>query len=79
MSQEEEVDIGNSKSMSFDKSSLKFFICLKNIHLKKDRSYMGKDDYVQIKVSLDEDGYKSYVVLVVTSWETKKIWVIDSG
>lgn len=37
------------------------------------------ENYVQIVVALDEDGYKSIVALVVSSFETEKNWVLDSG
>lgn len=67
------------KFVGFDKSKLKFFICHKIIHLKKDWLEREDDEYfIQIVVTSYEDGYESVSALVMLSLEIEKSWVMDS-
>lgn len=61
---------GKSKFRDFDKSMLKCFTYLKIDSFKKDcPNRVGKDDYVHSAVDsyANEYGYKSFVVLVMSS------------
>lgn len=72
--------MSNSKSKIFNNSKFKFFTFHKIGHFKKDNPKIGsKGNYVQITFVSNEGGYKNVGVLVITSLETKKIWVMDSG
>lgn len=79
VSREESERIGMFKSRRFYKSILKFFICHKIDHFKRNFSRREDNEYfVQIIVASDENGYKSVNTLAVSSLEIEKKWVMDS-
>ena len=79
VSQEEKVSVEgypNKRGLTSQRSNA--INCYKIGHFKRYcHERKDNDDFVQVVVALNEDGYESVMALVASSLETKDTWVLD--